>query len=324
MTAANGRPDLVTIGITCFNAAGTIERAILSALKQDWPHCEILIVDDCSSDTSAAVIERLIASHGHARLIRHTKNKGPAGARNTILAEARGEFVAFFDDDDEALAHRVRSQVEHLTAYETRSGARLIACHASGERHYSTGYRMALKAIGSRGREPPHGPAVAEALLLNRHRPDWFFGAGPGSGSLLARRSTFQAVGGFDPALRRVEDADFAVRMALLGGHFIGTPEPLFVQYATSSPDKSPEKNLEAEQAMVIKHRAYLESIDAYDYALNWPKLRYCHFKRRYGTFSLVFLKIFLRNPLFATRHLLTSGPRRLMHERRITRGAQA
>lgn len=317
-------PGLVTIGITCFNAADTIERAILSAFAQDWPRCEVLIVDDCSSDNSSELIERLIASHANARLVRHRQNVGPAGARNTILAEARGEFVTFFDDDDEALAHRVSTQVEHLEAYERRSGARLVACHASGERRYPTGYQMAIEAIGSRGREPPHGRDVAEFLLLYRRPPGCFFGAGPGSGSLLARRSTFRAVGGFDPNLRRVEDADFAVRLALLGGHFIGTPEPLFIQHATSSPDKSSDRNLEAEQAMVIKHRRFLESIGAYHYALNWPRLRHCHFNRQYGSFGIVFLTIFLRSPVSATRHLLTTGPRRLLHEHRINRGARA
>jgi GT2 family glycosyltransferase len=155
-------------------------------------------------------------------------------------------------------------------------------------------------------------------------RPDWFFGAGTGSGSLLARRNTFHLVGGFDPALRRVEDVDFAVRLALLGGHFIGTPEPLFIQHATSSPDKTAQKNLAAEQAMVAKHRQFLEGIGAYHYALNWPKLRYWHFKRRYGSFSIVFLSIFLRNPISATRHLLITGTRRLLHERRICRGERA
>lgn len=324
MMPLNAKPGLVTIGITCFNAADTIERAILSAFRQDWPHCEILIVDDCSSDNSTALIEPLITSHNNAHLIRHPENKGPAAARNTILEEARGEFVVFFDDDDEALPHRVRSQVEHLETYERRSGAELVACHASGKRRYATGYEMAIEAIGSRGSEPPHGPAVAEALLLYRHRPGWFFGAGPGSGSLLARRSTFEAVAGFDPNLRRVEDADFAVRLALIGGHFIGTPEPLFIQYATSAPDKSSDRNFAAEQAMVTKHRPFLEGIGAYHYALNWPRLRHCHFNRRYGSFGLVFLAIFLRNPIAAMRHLLTTGPRRLLHERRINRGARA
>jgi glycosyltransferase involved in cell wall biosynthesis len=314
-------PSLVTIGVTCYNAADTIERAIASAFAQDWPNTEIVIVDDVSTDGSASIVDRLIAGHANARLIRHAVNTGPAGARNSILAEARGEFVAFFDDDDQSLPQRVSGQVRCIEEYERQKGPLLIACYASGKRRYASGYEMELNAIGSRGREAPYGPRVADALLLYRRHPDWFFGTGTPSCSLLARRSMFEAVGGFDAGLRRVEDVDFAIRLALKGGHFIGTKEALFVQHSTSASDKVPEKNLEAEQALAMKHREYLESIGAYYYALNWPKLRYWHFKRRYDRLGLQFLALLMRHPVSATSHLLATGPRRLLHEHRIRRG---
>lgn len=317
-------PALVTIGVTCYNAAGTIERAVASALRQDWPNLEIIIVDDVSTDNSAQTINRLIAGYENARLIRHVFNTGAAGARNSILGHARGEFIAFFDDDDEALPQRVSAQVRRLEAYEKRSGTSLVACHASGKRRYSNGYEMDLEAIGSRGQQVPQGASVAKALLLFRRRPEWFFGTGTPSCSLLARRSTFEAVGGFDAGLRRVEDTDFAIRLALLGGHFIGTPEQLFIQHSTSAPDKSPGKNLEAEQALAHKHRDFLETVDGYHYALNWPKLRYWHFERRYGRFLLQLAAIAIRGPVSATRHLIATGPRRLLHEHRMRRGGSA
>jgi len=312
---------LVTIGLTCFNAADTIERALTSAFDQDWPETEIVVVDDVSSDDSVTIVERLITGRRNARLIRHAANTGPADARNSILAVARGEFVAFFDDDDEALPRRVRGQVQCLEEYERLNGVQLISCYASGIRRYSSGYEMEINAIGSRGREAPHGPGVADALLLFRRNPDWFFGAGTPSCALMARRSTFEAIGGFDASLRRVEDVDFAIRLALKGGHFIGTQERLFLQYSTSAPDKAPAKNLEAEQALVKKHREYLNSIGAYYYALNWPKLRYWHFVRRYDRLCLQLLALLMRHPMSASRHLLATGPRRLLHEYRIRRG---
>ena len=105
---------------------------------------------------------------------------------------------------------------------------------------------MDLPAIGSRGGERPNGAGVAEYLLTYRRRPGWFYGSGTPACSLLARRTTFAAVGGFDPALRRVQDGDLAIRLALMGGHFVGTPDVLFIQYSTSAPDKSPERIREA------------------------------------------------------------------------------
>lgn len=314
---------LVTIGITCFNARDTIGRAIGSALAQDYPRIELIVVDDCSSDESAAIVAGLIAGESRARLVRHERNQGVAGARNSILAHAGGEFVAFFDDDDEAMPERIREQVRTLTGYEESTGEALVVCHASGERLYPSGYRMPLPAIGSRP-IVPHGTGMADYLLFYGRRRDWFYGSGIPASSLLARASTFAEVGGFDAGLRRVEDADFAIRLGLRGGHFIGTIMPLFTQYSTDAPDKSPEANRDAEVAVAKKHAAYLRSVGRQYYAENWPRLRYYHFRRRYLEFAWQFMLIALRNPVVATRHLLTTGPKRLTHERKTRDGGVA
>jgi glycosyltransferase involved in cell wall biosynthesis len=313
---------LVTIGITCFNAADTVARAVASALAQDWPNLEVIIVDDFSTDGSVEVLMAAIGDDPRAKLVRHGCNLGPGSARNTILSEATGEFIAFFDDDDESLTGRVSNQVRILATYEQRLEHRLIACYASGIRRYPNGYTLALPAIGSRGEQLPYGPEVVDYLLTYRRRPDWFYGSGTPACSLLARHSTFIAVGGFDPQLRRVEDADFAIRLGLMGGHFVGTERILFIQHSTNATDKSPERNLEAQQRLVCKHKAYLESVGRYEYAKRWPKLRYWHFKRRYGRFVLGFLGLLLHSPVEATRHLVSTGPRRLWHERRMQRGS--
>lgn len=315
---------IVTIGLTCFNAEDTIGRAVTSALAQDWPNIEVIIVDDFSSDDSAIAIEAAISGNRRARLVQHEQNKGPAGARNTLLQEAQGEFVVFFDDDDESLPGRVSAQVNTLIEYEAQSGATLVACYAGGVRQYPNGYVKELPAIGSCGKNVPNGPGLADYLLFYRRRPEWFYGSGVPTCALMARASTFAAVGGFDADLRRVEDVDFAIRLALIGGHFIGTRESLFVQYATDAVDKSPEKNLEAEQRLAEKNKAYLRSIGRYYYALHWPKLRYWHFKRRYGRFVLELLGLLLRNPIAVSMHLLVTGPRRIGHERRMWRQVHA
>jgi len=310
--------SLVTIGLTCFNAEDTINRAIRSALSQDWTNIEVIIVDDFSFDDSVLAVEQAIAGNPLARLVRHSQNKGPAAARNTLLQEARGEFVAFFDDDDESLPGRITGQVNILLDYEGQSGATLVACYAEGVRHYPNGYVMELPAIGSCGGRVPNGPGLADYLLFYRKRPDWFYGSGVPTCALLARVSTFCAVGGFDEELRRVEDVDFSIRLALSGGHFVGTSESLFVQYDTDAVDKSPEKNLEAEQRLVEKNKDYLRSINRYYYALHWPLLRYRHFKHQYWHFTIELLGLLLRYPLAVTKHLWATGPQRLLHERKM------
>jgi len=311
-------PTLVTIGITCFNAEGTIRRAIHSAINQDWPDCEVVVVDDASTDQSVAAVMREIEGEPTARLVRHTENKGPAAARNTVLDQALGSFVAFIDDDDEALSGRISAQVSALQQFEKETGADLIACYASGRRLYDNGYSLELPAIGSRGSVAPSGHGVADYLLFGHRRSDWFYGGGTPACSVLARRTTFARVGGFDEAFARVKDADFAIRLALIGGHFIGTSEVQFIRHATSAPDKSHEKNLQAELHLAEKHKNYLSSIGRYHYASHWPKLRYWHFKHNYWRFFWEFLGLLVRYPVAAPRHLLSTGPSRLLHERRM------
>jgi glycosyltransferase involved in cell wall biosynthesis len=312
---------LVTIGITSFNAADTVGRALDSALAQDWPNVEIVIVDDASSDETVAVVRKRIDGVTQARLIVHEVNTGAGGARNTIVGAARGEFIAFFDDDDVSAPERISEQIAALIACEQRTGETLVACYAGGERLYPNGYRVDAPGIGSQG-GTPHGPGLANYLLFHEKRSDWFYGAGVPTCALLARASTFAAVGGFDIRLRRNQDVDFAIALALKGGYFCGTEKRLYIRHMTGGADKSPEAMRDSKVILADKYRDYLESIGRYHYARRWPVLRYWHFKKRYGPFALEFLRIFLRNPVLASQHLLTTGPRRLLHERRMKASA--
>lgn len=312
------KQPLITIGLCCYNASETISRAIKSALNQDWPNLEIIIVDDLSTDNSRKVAREVIAGQTNARLITHEKNQGPAGTRNTIIKEAAGDYIAFFDDDDESLSNRITCQFEYLKKFEEQLKTKQIACYASGVRHYANGYQKQLPAIGSNGDEVPNGKKLANYLLFHQKQNDWFYGAGTPTCSLMARTETFKNNGSFDPNLRRVEDVDFAIRLAMNEGYFIGTRETLFNQYATEAFDKSPEKNLEAEQALVRKNKNYLSSIGKYYYALHWPKLRYWHFKKDYFKFTIEFLGLVCRYPFSVLTHILATGPRRLIHERKM------
>lgn len=306
---------LITIGITCFNSRDTILRALNSALSQDWENLEIIVVDDFSADDSATIVESAIADQKIVRLIRHEKNTGPGGSRNTILDNAHGEFVVFFDDDDESLPGRVRVQYETLREYENKTDVRLVACYASGVRRYPNGYELEVPAIGSQA-DIPKGELVADYLLFNDRKDGVFYGAGTPTCSLMARLSTFRALEGFDSSLKRVEDVDFAIRLALAGGHFIGCAQKLFIQYATFDSDKTPIKNLEAELRIVDKNAEYLRRRNRYDYARNWFRIRYYHFSGQRLKF-LTALTIFLvRYPVSGARHLMRSFPGRWAHER--------
>jgi glycosyltransferase involved in cell wall biosynthesis len=308
---------LITVGIPCYNAGDTIARAIASARAQTWSRLEIVVVDDASTDATVAAVEKARGDDSRVRFLRHKHNRGPGAARQTILDEARGEFIAFFDDDDESAPERVAVQYERLNRYVRGAGPAGAACYASGERVYGNGYRKELSAIGSRPLIPA-GEDVIDYLLFNRRRRGVFYGAGTPACALMAATQSMRDAGGFDAALRRVEDVDLAIRMAARGAHFIGCPEKLFLQHATHAPDKSAKRNYEAEVALMEKNRAYLERKHRYDFARRWFKVRYHHFAGERRAMLGALAACALRHPLLVTRQLLTTVPERFLHERRL------
>lgn len=102
---ASGVPVSVSIITPCYNGAKFIERTLASALAQTFAPLEIIVIDDGSTDDSAAIVARMAAP---VRLLRQA-NQGESVARNKGLAEARGTHVLFLDADDliepDSLAH---------------------------------------------------------------------------------------------------------------------------------------------------------------------------------------------------------------------------
>jgi len=95
----------VTVVIAAFNAESTIERAIVSALMQDDVSVEVIVVDDCSRDTTRETV--LAIDDPRVRLIAHERNKGPGGARNTAFDAASGRWLAVLDADDTIYSDRL-------------------------------------------------------------------------------------------------------------------------------------------------------------------------------------------------------------------------
>jgi succinoglycan biosynthesis protein ExoO/succinoglycan biosynthesis protein ExoU len=100
-----------SIIMPAYNAERTISRAIESALAQTEPRCEVLVIDDASSDTTADIVARIAEQDGRVYLLRNTTNRGPAGSRNHGLTEARGDWIALLDADDTFAPHRIATLI---------------------------------------------------------------------------------------------------------------------------------------------------------------------------------------------------------------------
>ncbi len=112
--AASRQMPLVSVLVPAFNAEKTLSTALESLASQTWTALEVLIIDDCSADRTAAVAESFATRNPLFRLLRAPFCQGPYVARNLGLAEARGEFITVHDADDWSHPQKIALQVECL------------------------------------------------------------------------------------------------------------------------------------------------------------------------------------------------------------------
>jgi glycosyltransferase involved in cell wall biosynthesis len=109
--------------IPAFNAEATIDEAVRSALAQTVRELEVIVVDDASTDGTAARVAELARLDARVRLLRHDRNRGAGAARNTGMDAARGAWLAPVDADDALEPDRF----ERLCARAEATGADLVA-----------------------------------------------------------------------------------------------------------------------------------------------------------------------------------------------------
>ncbi len=105
---------LVSVVVPLYNKAPTVARALASIQSQTFGGHETIVVDDGSTDASAAIAERFTGER--LRVVRQA-NAGPGAARNRGIADARGSLLAFLDADDEWLPRFLEQSVALLDRY---------------------------------------------------------------------------------------------------------------------------------------------------------------------------------------------------------------
>jgi glycosyltransferase involved in cell wall biosynthesis len=179
---------LVSVVIPVFNGERYLGEALESVLAQTYRPVEVIVVDDGSTDGSAAIAR----SFQGVRVLEQARG-GPAVARNAGAVDSTGEFLAFHDADDLLPEDKLERQIGHLLEHPE------VGCVLGRQ-------ELMLEP----GVELPEwaklDPGFAE------RRPDIVeLGAVPLI-SMVMRRSLFVACGGFDPAYVHGEDADFLLR----------------------------------------------------------------------------------------------------------------
>jgi len=309
MKIVEGEQELITVGITSYNAADTIERAVNSALGQTWGTLEIVIVDDASSDGTARVLKGIANKHNNVRVYVNEKNSGVAASRNQILKEAKGTFVVFFDDDDLSLPNRITEQYKRISDYEQNfANGKPVVCHTARLQIYPDGAKRCIKTMGEmEGRVAPNGIAVADRILRGKPLKDGY-GACP-TCSQMARLSVYQKLDGFDNNLRRGEDTDFNIRLAVAGGHFVGISAPLVSQTMTKTVDKHIDEELRNSLILLEKHKAIIDKNGDYDFCYSWIEAKYAFLKYQFISFTFLLCKLFFIHPIWTLERIVMAVP---------------
>ena len=185
----------VSVVVPTRNRSTLLAMTLRSVLRQQQVDLEVIVIDEASTDGTAALLAAL--GDSRVRVIHHDRPRGVSSARNRGAAEARGEWLAFVDDDDLWAPDKLVRQID--------------AAQAVGRDWAYTG----SVNISDRGQvvhgRPPLCPEEVVAALPR-------YNAIPGGGSnVVVRRATWTLAGPFDTRLRNTEDWEMWIRLAKHG-----------------------------------------------------------------------------------------------------------
>jgi glycosyltransferase involved in cell wall biosynthesis len=126
----NSRSDLVSVVTATYERARTLGRAIDSVLAQTYPHLELIVVDDGSTDATGELVARY--RDPRLRYVRHPQNRGVTAAKNTGFDHARGEWITTLDSDDEMVPHALFTLLQALEDVDPELDA--VSCNCCDAR----------------------------------------------------------------------------------------------------------------------------------------------------------------------------------------------
>lgn len=214
--SSSGAPRISVI-IPAYNTAHLISTCLDSVFGQTFRDFEIIVVNDGSPDT--VQLERALHPYSSRIVYVRQENKRAAGARNTAIGKARGEFLAFLDSDDSWLPEHLAAQMK---LFEDDPGLDMV--YADAILIGSSPEKTFMKIC------PSEGQATFEALVVERCQI-------PVS-TVVARKSAIVRAGLFDQKMARCDDYDMWLRTAFFGAKiaygqkaqarlFLGRPDSL-------------------------------------------------------------------------------------------------
>lgn len=241
---------LVSVVVPSHNRARLLARTLRSILTQEMGDLEVIVVDDGSTDDTAAVAA---ATDSRVRVFRNQVPDGVSAARNRGIAAARGEWIAFCDDDD---------------LWSPAKLARQLAAAKSAEAHWAyTGDVNVDEGLRVLSGGPPPDPDAVLALM-----PRWNPLSSGGS-NVVIRSAVLAKVGGFDSSLRRTEDWDLWIRLARTGRPAWVRAPLVAYRFHLGNVATNPEEMVDEARQLAIRHGIPVD-LAAMNRRAAWASLR--------------------------------------------------
>lgn len=199
----------VSVVLPTYGRPEFFEEAVTSVVDQTYPAVELVVVDDCSPDPVAPVLDAVDTDGIDVTLVRHEENRGACAARNTGMRAASGAYLAFIDDDDRWEKTKLERQVDVMES----SGPAVGAVY-TGQRYVTDGETTNVRA-------PTTSGDVTAAMLRGA-------ALNPFS-CMLVDAEAAAAAGELDERLPSWQDREWYFRLSL-HCEFAAIPDPLVVR----------------------------------------------------------------------------------------------
>ena len=194
----------ISVIIPFYNRETYIDEAVQSVLAQTLKPLEIIIVNDCSRESSRRYLERY---KDVCTILDLPKNVGLAGSRNAGIRVARGKFIALLDDDDVWLPEKLEVQYRYLLEHPECAGV------------HTAVYLILSGYPDTRWKKFEPAPLPLSQALTHAQ---WVIPS-----TLMIRTPVVRAIGDFDRWYRESEDREFVIRCCAAGHQLVGIDEPL-------------------------------------------------------------------------------------------------
>ena len=200
---------LVSVLMSVYNGAPTLEKAAASVLAQTYRNLELILCDDASTDDTWRILQRIAALDARVTVFQNKTNRGLGTSLNGCLSRAQGAYIARQDADDISDFDRIERTMDFLLS----SGAPYAAC---GVRVFDDGGVWSTRQY----------PQKITKHIIAQKNP--FFHP-----TMVFRRAVLEGVGGYSetPETRRTEDYDLVMRLAAEGVIGENLPEILYSVY---------------------------------------------------------------------------------------------